>query len=151
MQKKSITLLLLLIGTVAYTQQVYPKQQISINGFRNPSIGLEYQRKQFSVHAGYYLTNFTSGTTTRFLKAGLTYWFLPMGKKEIPASLYTGLSVLRGLNRDYTNKTAFALEAGIRLPVWKGLSFRLGGIALTAKNESLKINPTPAFNYSITF
>lgn len=46
---------------------------LSIKGFRNPSIGLECQRNQISFQGGYYPTNFESGVTTEFLKAGFTY------------------------------------------------------------------------------
>ena len=110
-----------------------------------------YHRKQVSVHGGYYLTNFTSGVTTEFLKAGASYWFLPWGKQVIPSSFYVGSSYLRGLTRDYKNQNALAVEAGARLVVWKGLNFRLGVIALASEGQSLKINPTPSIGYSISF
>lgn len=141
----------LAIASTVFAQASFPKHQLSINGFRNPSIGLEYQQRQVSIHGGYYVTNFTSGVTTEFLKAGLSYWFLPVGKKEIPSSFYAGASYLRGLTRDYKNQNAFALEAGFRWYVWRGLNFRLGVIALAAEGQSLKINPTPSISYSFKF
>jgi hypothetical protein len=144
--------LLLLIAThTAQSQDKFPKNQLSINAFRNPSIGLEYHRKQVSLHGGYYVTNFTSGVTTEFLKAGVSYWFLPWGKQEIPSSFYIGSSYLRGLTRDYEDQNAIAFEAGARFVVWKGLNFRLGIIALAAEGQSLKINPTPSLSYSFKF
>ncbi|MGZ5254457.1 MAG: hypothetical protein ACXWCT_08605 [Flavitalea sp.] len=149
MQKISLMALLVILTSTAFAQSKFPKNQISINGFRNPSIGLEYQRKQVSVHAGYYPTNFTSGTTTEFLKAGVSYWFLPVDKKEIPSSFYAGASYLRGTTREYKDKNAFGFEAGFRWYVWKGLNLRLGVIALTAKDQDLEINPTPGISYSI--
>ncbi len=132
-------------------QDRFPTNQVSINGFRNPSIGLEYHRKQVSVHAGYYVTNFTSGITTEFVKAGVSYWFLPWGSKEIPSSLYVGSSYLYGTSLEYKDKSAVAFEAGARLMVWKGLNFRLGVIALAAEGQEPQINPTPSINYSIAF
>ena len=141
----------LAIASTVFAQASFPKHQLSINGFRNPSIGLEYQQRQVSIHGGYYVTNFTSGVTTEFLKAGLNYWFLPVGKKEIPSSFYAGASYLRGLTRDYKNQNAFAVEAGFRWYVWRGLNFRLGVIALAAEGQSLKINPTPSISYSFKF
>jgi hypothetical protein len=100
--KKQILAGLILLTTIgAQAQDRFPKNQLSINAFRNPSIGLEYHRNQFSVHGGYYVTNFESGVTTEFLKAGATYWFLPWGKQDIPSSLYAGSSYLRGLTREY--------------------------------------------------
>lgn len=152
MKKQVLLGLLITIASLsAQSQDRFPENQLSINGFRNPSIGLEYHRKQVSVHGGYYVTNFESGITTEFLKAGATYWFLPWGSKEVPSSLYAGSSYLRGLTRDYKNQNAIAFEAGARFVIWKGLNFRLGVIALAAKGESLKINPTPSISYSIKF
>lgn len=75
------------IWTIAFSQSKFSKHEISINGFRNPSIGAEYRLHRVSIHAGYYLTNFDSGVTTEFFKTGLTYWFLPVGKKENPLFL----------------------------------------------------------------
>ena len=151
MQKNLLLALMLVITSTAFAQSKFPKNQLSINGFRNPSIGLEYQQNHLSVHGGYYVTNFTSGVTTEFLKAGLTYWFLPWKKKEIPSSFYAGASYLRGLTRDYNDKNAFAVEAGFRWYVWKGLNFRLGVTALTSEGKEVKINPTPSISYSIKF
>lgn len=151
MKKQILFGLFLLMLSFTQAQDRFPKNQLSINAFRNPSIGVEYHRKQVSIHAGYYLTNFESGVTTEFLKAGVAYWFLPWGKQDIPSSLYVGTSYLRGQTRDYEDQNAAAFEAGARLVVWKGLNFRLGVIALTAKGKSLKINPTPSINYSFQF
>jgi hypothetical protein len=97
------------------------------------------------------LTNFESGITTEFLKTGVTYWFLPVGKKEIPSSFYAGASYLRGLTRAYESKNAIAVEVGFRWMIWKGLQFRLGVIALSAPGEDTKINPTPGLSYSFKF
>jgi hypothetical protein len=150
--KKSMLLFgLVLCLNLAFSQSKFPKHQLSVNAFRNPSIGLEYQHRQFSVHAGYYLTNFTSGTTTEFVKTGVSFWYLPFGKNESPSALYAGTSYLRGLTRDYKNQNALALETGVKFAIYKGFQFRLGVIALASQNESLKINPTPSFNYSFSF
>lgn len=135
----------------AQGQEVFPKNVLSINGFRNPSIGLEWQHRHVSLHAGYYVTNFESNVTTEFLKAGLTYWFLSFGQKTIPSSFYVGAGFLRGLTRDYEDQNALSLEAGARWYAWKGLNFRLGIIALVAQDQTLKINPTPSISYSFAF
>lgn len=151
MKKQLLTTVLVLLAMFTQAQERFPKNQISINAFRNPSIGLEYHRSQLSVHGGYYVTNFESGVTTEFLKAGASYWFLPWGKQAVPSSLYVGSSYLRGLTRDYEGKNAVAFEAGVKFTIWKGLNFRLGVIALAAKGEDVKINPTPSLSYSIKF
>lgn len=140
----------LLISTATvFAQNRFPKNELSINGFRNPSIGLEYHHLQLSVHAGYYTTAFKAGEYTNFIKTGITYWFLPVDKKNIPSSFYAGASYLRGINRDYKNKNALGTEAGFRWMIWKGLNIRIGAIAVAAKGERLKINPAPGISYSI--
>ena len=151
MQKHFFWALLLFIFNLAQAQDRFPKHTLSVNAFRNPSIGLEYQRAQISIHAGYYLTNFESNVTTEFLKTGITYWFLPVGQKSIPSSFYVGASYLRGLTRDYKNKNAIGLEAGFRWYAWKGLNLRIGVIALAAEGQEVKINPTPSISYSFQF
>lgn len=143
-------LLITLAGTV-FSQNKFPENELSINAFRNPSIGLEYHRRQISVHAGYYTTAFESGKYTNFLKTGVTCWLLPVDKKDIPSSFYAGASYLRGLNRDYKNENAFAAEAGFRWMIWKGLNFRIGVIAVAASGRDLQINPTPGISYSFKF
>lgn len=149
--KIAIIVLFSLITASAFSQSKFPKNQLSINGFRNPSIGLEYHYQQVSIHAGYYTTAFKSGEYTNFVKTGVTYWFLPVGKKEIPSSFYFGVSYLRGLTREYKDENAVAVEAGFRWVIWKGLNFRIGAIAVAAQDQDLKLNPTPGISYSFKF
>lgn len=149
--KQVIIVLLVLVSTSAFSQKQLSKNEFSINGFRNPSIGVEYRHQHLSVHAGYYITAFEKGVTTKFLKAGVTAWFLPVGKKENPSSFYAGVSYLRGTNLDYKDENALGMEAGFRWMVWKGLNIRIGAIGVAAKGHDLKINPTPGISYSIFF
>lgn len=150
---KQVTILtwLVILASNAFSQSKFSKHELSINGFRNPSIGAEYRYKQVSVHLGYYPTNFTSGITTEFIKAGATFWFLPVGKKENPSSFYSSLSYARGMTRDYKDKNAVMSELGFRWMAWKGINLRIGVAALAAKGETLKINPTPGISYSFFF
>jgi hypothetical protein len=142
--KKIIILSLIVISSGnAFSQSRFSKNEISINGFRNPSIGAEYRYRHISVHAGYYPTNFESGITTEFIKTGLTYWFLPVGKKENPSSFYGSLSYARGISRDYKDQNAGITEVGFRWMLYKGINLRIGVAALAAENKSGKINPTP--------
>ena len=138
-------------STSAFSQSRFSKNELSINGFRNPSVGLEYRHKQLSYHAGYYPTAFKAGENTNFFKVGATAWFLPVGKKENPSSFYAGASYLRGFNRDYENKNALGVEAGFRWMVWKGLNLRIGVIGVAGEGEPLQINPTPGISYSFFF
>ncbi len=146
--KKALLILLLAASATTYGQSKLASQDISVNGFRNPSIGLEYRYHRFSAHAGYYMTAFKAGETTKFIKTGVTFWFGALGKKPIPSSFYVSASYLRGINRDYDGKNAFAAEVGFRWMVWKGLNLRIGVTALTAPGQSLKINPTPGISYT---
>ncbi|MDI9873916.1 hypothetical protein [Flectobacillus rivi] len=146
---KQVTILLLVfLSTTAFSQSKFSNDEISINGFRNPSIGVEYRHKHISVHAGYYITAFESGVTTKFLKTGVTAWFLPVGKKENPSSFYAGVSFLRGINLEYKDENALGMEVGFRWMVWKGLNLRIGAIGVAAKGHDFKINPTPGISYS---
>ncbi len=135
----------------ASAQSRLSTHELSINAFRNPSIGLEYRYKNLSVHAGYYPTNFTPNVTTEFVRTGVTLWFLPIGKRENPSSFYTSVSYARGLTREYKQKNAVMPEIGFRLMIYKGLNFRLGVTGLAAPGESFKINPTTGLSYSFFF
>ena len=143
--------LLLVVSASTFSQSRFSKGEFSINGFRNPSIGLEYRYKNASIHVGYYLTALESGVTTKFIKAGLTAWFLPVGQRENPSSFYAGASYLRGINLDYEDEKAFGFEAGFRWMIWKGLNLRIGAIALVAEGHDVEINPTPGISYSFFF
>lgn len=143
--------LFLFFSGIAIAQSRFSKNEISINGFRNPSIGLEYRYKFISIHAGYYPTNFESDITTEFIKTGLTAWFLPIGKRENPSSFYAQVSYLRGLTREYKDKNAGSVDVGFRWMVWKGLHLRIGVIALFSEGLDTKINPTPGIGYAFAF
>jgi hypothetical protein len=148
MQKLITTILFSLLFSGIQAQSRFSNHEISINGFRNPSIGAEYRYKHLSVHGGYYPTAFKSGESTGFVKSGLTLWFLPIGKKENPSSFYAGASYLRGQSREYDGQNALGMEAGFRWMIRKGFNLRIGAIAVAAKGKSLKINPTPGISYS---
>jgi hypothetical protein len=151
---KQVFFIIILSITCANAQSEFPNNLASINGFRNPSIGVEYQHKQVSVHSGYYVTNFESGVTTEFFKAGLTYWAFPMALSKsavVPSSFYISGSYALGTSRDFKEKNAIIGEAGFRWFVWKGLNVRLGVAALSAEDHQVKINPTPGISYSFKF
>ena len=151
MKKMIFTVVLLSLMSNMNGQSRFSNQEFSINGFRNPSIGVEYRYHQVSVHAGYYTTAFKSGEYTNFYKAGVTYYYMPVGKKENPSSFYSSLSYAKGINGDYKDKDAAIAEVGFRWMVWKGLNLRLGVAALSAHGESVKVNPTPGISYSFFF
>ncbi len=143
--------LLMMTLSVTLAQSKFSTHEISINGFRNPSVGAEYRYRHLSVHAGYYPTNFTSNTTTEFIRTGVTLWFLPISKKENPSSFYTSVSYARGMTRAYRSKNAIMSEVGFRWMIYKGLNLRIGVAGLAARGESFKINPTPGISYSFFF
>lgn len=146
----AVIFLALFVGQT-FGQSRFSKHEIGVNAFRNPSIGAEYRFRTVSVHAGYYPTNFESNVTTEFIRAGLSYWFLPVGKRENPSSFYASASYARGLTRDYKDKNAFMPEVGFRWMVYKGLNVRLGIAGLAAEGETFKVNPTPGIGYAFFF
>lgn len=148
MKHAIFAIMLSALASTTIAQGKLKNNEIAINGFRNPSIGVEYRHHQVSAHAGYYTTAFKSGEYTNFLKVGLNYWFLPVDKKEIPSSFYFGAAFMHGLNRNYKGKNALSLETGFRWMAWQGLNLRIGVIAVSSKGSSVKINPTPGISYS---
>ncbi|MBC7923720.1 MAG: DUF4386 domain-containing protein [Ferruginibacter sp.] len=132
----------------------FAKYEVGINGFRNPSVGLEFRRRRFSVHAGYYPTIISKNeqgknVTTSFIRTGLSYWFLPIyAKKHEPSSFYVSASYVRGLDRDWKNDGGLLSEAGFRWVIWKGLNLRLGVAVLTSPGRAIKVNPTPGIGWS---
>lgn len=148
--KNTMMLALCFLPVFALSQDDrFSGQEFSVNGFRAPSIGMEYRIASVSLHFGYYITAFDPGITTKFAKIGLSVWFLPSGKEPIPSSFYASVSFLRGLNLEYDRDNAFSFETGYRWMVWKGLNFRLGAIALASPDHTIKFNPTPAVGYSL--
>ncbi len=148
MKSPVVFLFLTCISEFIFSQDRFSCQELSVNGFRNPSIGLEYRIGHVSVHAGYYITALEAGVTYSFLKTGLTFWALPVDQKPIPSSLYAGVSYLRGYNFEYKNKNALGVEAGFRWMIWKGFNLRIGAILLASKGQNLRLNPTPGISYS---
>jgi hypothetical protein len=72
-QVRRIYIYSLLLGIVIlvpnrgiWSQGNFSKEELSFNGFRNPSIGLEYRKNQFSIHGGYYVTNFEENIVIGF-------------------------------------------------------------------------------------
>lgn len=122
-----LTFLLLILpclkNSKLFAEANFSKEEISINGFRNPSIGVEYRKDQFSIHGGYYVTNFEPNITTRFYKFGTSYWFLPsdlsFDHSGNPSSFYIGVSYGNGINLEYENKSALMVESGYRWFIWK--------------------------------
>lgn len=139
-------------STQPQTQVLSTSSELSVNGFRNPSIGLEYRHSIVSVHLGYYLTNFAPDVTTTFIRAGLTLWYLPLATDgDASSSLYTSVSYLYGLSRDWTGDSGFMVEAGFRWMPWRGLNLRLGVNVLASAKHELKVNPNPGISWSFVW
>jgi hypothetical protein len=135
-------------------------QELMLNAFRAPSIGLEYRFGALSVHGGVYPTvidDSPGNDTSWFAKAGVGVWFLPiamLGNER--SSFYASLSYLREIGDDGW-ENAGQLEAGFRLVVWQGLFVRLGASALYAPGRdcptdecsTVKFRPNPAVGWAI--
>jgi hypothetical protein len=136
-------------------------QELMLNAFRSPSIGLEYRVAFLSLHVGAYPTIVNEGETmddgtTWFAKAGASAWFLPvhiLGNER--SSFYGGLSYVNDFGRDGWGHGA-QVEAGFRLVFFKGLFARLGASALYAPGrtcpasncEVVKVRPNPAIGWA---
>jgi len=147
--KQLILPALVFVSTAASAQnRLRSTHELSVNGFRNPSIGLEYRYRPVSAHLGYYPTNFEPGVTTSFIRAGVSLWLLPVGNNDIPSSFYVSGSYLRGLNRDYNDENAFIADVGFRWMIRKGWNVRAGGAMLVASGHDPQFNPTIGVGYA---
>jgi hypothetical protein len=132
-----------------------PTQELNINAFRSPSIGLEYRRGAFAVHGGAYPTVISKDAmgvyeTSWFARAGLTFHFLPTSwYGQRPSEFFVSASYLRGLNLDHGN--AAIVDLGYRWMIWRGLNVRLGVAVLAERNHDVKINPTPGLGWSTSW
>jgi|GEM_PF-707317 len=130
-------------------------QEINVNLFRNPSIGLEYRLGAFSIHAGAYPTVVSQNAageneTSWFLRAGASVFFFGHSfYNQRKSEFYVSGSYLRGLNLGHEN--AAAVEAGYRWMVWKGLNVRLGAAVLFEPGHEVQVNPTPGIGWSHSF
>lgn len=139
--------------------------ELMLNGFRAPSMGLEYRLGMVSVHAGAYPTIIDDeqlhgeGGTTWFAKAGLSLWFLPvpiMGNER--SSFYAGASYLNDFDARGWGHSA-QIEGGFRWVIHEGLFLRLGASALYSPGRScttencatVKVRPNPGLGWAIAF
>jgi hypothetical protein len=127
----------------AASKPARPERRIILNGFRMPSIGLEYRSRSVSWHAGMYCTVVSKdrdgeNETTWFAKAGATWWPL--------SYLFVDLSGLYGLNKGYRNDPAVMLNPGLQYAYRETVLFRLGVAVLASPDQAVKINPTPGIS-----
>lgn len=131
------------------------QQELNLNLFRNPSIGLEYRLSDFAVHAGMYPTIISedaagNNRTTWFVRAGLTWFFLGHSfYGQRPSEFYLSGSYLRGLHHGRGNGAM--AEGGYRWMVWRGLNVRLGAAVLLEPGQVVRVNPTPGIGWSHSF
>jgi hypothetical protein len=130
-------------------------QELNLNLFRNPSMGLEYRWRSVALHGGLYPTVISrdaagENETTWFIRAGLTTFFLGHAfYGQRPSEFYLSASYLRGLNLGRGN--AALAEAGYRWMVWRGLNLRIGVAVLFERGHDVHVNPTPGIGWSQAF
>jgi hypothetical protein len=153
----SITIGLFILSfcfTSTMAQGRYEGNEISINLFRNPSMGVENRIDQVSFHIGFYPTVISKNKVgknenTSFIKIGMSFWYVPWGNKEIPSSLFSSISFVRGISKSYKGQNGVMIETGSRFMLGEHFNFRLGAALLKAKDHKWKLNPTPGLSYSI--
>jgi hypothetical protein len=130
-------------------------QEVNVNLFRNPSIGLEYRLGDFALHAGAYPTIISKDAdgvneTSWFLRAGVTYFLLGHSfYGQRPSEFYVSASYLRGVNHGHGN--AVLTDVGYRWMVWQGLNLRIGVAVMLERDHAAKVNPTPGIGWSQSF
>jgi hypothetical protein len=138
-----------ILTTSASAQEPQPLRQLSVNGFRSPSIGLEYRQGAYSVHTGYYTSILSqsdsrNNRSTAFIKTGVSHYFGGDTKRE----WFVSAAHVRGLTEGWKRDGVF-LEAGGRWQVAKRLEFRLGAGLLLVSGRPARLNPTPGISYTI--
>ncbi len=142
-------------GITATEPQRRRPQEVNVNLFRNPSIGLEYRLGDFALHAGAYPTIISKNAageneTSWFLRAGLTYFFLGHSfNGQRPSEFYLSASYLRGFNHGHENGAL--MDVGYRWMAWRGLNLRLGVAVMLERGHDVKVNPTPGIGWSQSF
>jgi hypothetical protein len=121
------------------------KGKIIVNGFRMPSIGLEYRKSALSWHAGMYPTVVSRDDkgayeNTWFARTGMTWWPLSF--------LFVDASYLYGIDKEYENDHAVMLNPGLQYVAMNLVVLRLGVSLLASSGHELKINPTPGIGLS---
>lgn len=151
------------VAPAGAAQSAIEGQELTLNGFRAPSIGLEYRDGIISIHVGAYPTVINdSGArgldgTTWFGKAGLCLWFLPvplMGDER--SSFYAGAAYLNDFAKVGFGHSA-QIEAGFRWVIYQGLFLRAGVSLLyspardcpTGACSPLKLRPNPGIGLAI--
>ncbi|MDX1930964.1 MAG: hypothetical protein SFU56_00005 [Capsulimonadales bacterium] len=153
----SIATIAIFRPTVALAQEAEPTDKVAprplrtlyVNGFRAPSIGLEYRENAFSVHSGFYTTILSKTDSkekrsTNFIKTGVTYYFAGNRARE----MYLSVAHVRGLTDGWKKDGAF-FEYGTRWQIGKRLEFRLGAGVLAVPGRSARLNPTPGLSFAL--
>jgi hypothetical protein len=124
---------------------------LSVNFFRNPSIGLELRRDLASLHAGFYPTIIDrdaggANRTTWFFKSGVTLFPLDLdlgsGRSSSP---YLSVSYVRGLSEGWHTHGAIG-EIGFQWAAHRYVDVRLGVALLVTTDERVRVNPTPGIS-----
>lgn len=137
-----------------------PLRQLTVHGFRSPSIGVELREGFFAFHVGLFplivdASESGEARTTWFLKTGVTAYFLryDLGSGR-PSSLFASVSLVQGLNnawdvnRSVTHGTGVHGELGLVWAAWRGLDLRLGVGVLLGFDGRLQVHPTPGVSWS---
>lgn len=140
-----------------------PLRQVTVHGFRSPSIGVEIRSGFFAFHVGAFplivdATETGEARTTWFLKTGATAYFLrfDLGSGR-PSSLFVSVSLMQGLNHAWdvsqsvTRGTGFHGELGVLWAAWRGLDVRLGVGLLVGLDGRVHVHPTPGLSWSTVF
>ncbi|MDX2087639.1 MAG: hypothetical protein SFX73_07305 [Kofleriaceae bacterium] len=144
----------------ADTDHTFADRELTVHGFRSPSIGVELREKWLGFHVGLFPLIADDGVdgarTTWFLKTGLTVYPVrfTLGSQR-PSGPFASVSLLQGLNNEWnvaesvSQGTGAHGELGFRWAVGRGLDLRLGiGVAIGADRRVI-VHPTPGIAWSV--
>lgn len=151
--------LLLAAPAAAHADDALAERELTVHGFRSPSMGVELRDHALGFHVGLFPLIADDGLdgsrTTWFLKTGLTVYPVrfALGSRR-PSGPFASVSLLQGLNNEWnvaesvSQGTAIHGELGFRWALGQGLDLRLGiGIAAGSEGRVI-VHPTPGISWS---
>lgn len=155
-----LLLALVFIPSAAEADDALADRELTVHGFRSPSIGVELRDRWLGFHVGLFPLIADDGTdgsrTTWFLKTGVTIYPVrfALGSRR-PSGPFASVSLLQGLNNAWnvaesvSQGTGVHGEVGFRWAAGRGLDLRLGlGIAIGA-DQRVIVHPTPGIAWSV--
>ena len=125
------------VASIAQTDEA-PERGTYVTVFRSPATGIELRAGRAAAFVGLYPTIVSRDGArdhVNFVRTGVTYYHRPRG-----VTAYASPSLVWSLDRDWRSGTL--TEAGVRAPLFRGVSGRLGAAVLATFDGEVRVNPT---------